>query len=194
VQITATLTRFHKIEERFKLKRTELKVKLQQLTRPTSITLTKGMVEPTLNNGETSEEAIELLEEIEQMSAVVCNIRTAIAVKNVELGISAMLSEYNEQVQLKQIATQVRATNLKGYTDTEDCFSVLGSLATQEEAQQINVDINGLHKSYVNKVEEIIEGYEARINELSDLISDRNKEKLTLEIPEKFKILIGSTK
>lgn len=193
MEITATLTRFHKIEERCKIKRSELESKTRKLVQGKEVTLTKGMKNVPVDNKSDSEEAISLLKEIEELSLVIYTIRAALGQKNTELGIGKMLAELEQQRYLKRVANNIRLYGSRSGAeiDSDDLVEVLAGLSTSEDAVQVTIPVKGLHSGYEQDVNTIIDEYDTIINRLTDEISDLNKEKITLGIPDKFKGLVG---
>src|SRR4051812_38158636 len=135
MEITATLTRFHKIEERCKIKRSELESKTRKLVQGKDVTLTRGMKLIPVNNKIDSEEALMLLKEIEELSFVIYNIRAALGQKNTELGIGKMLAELEQQRYLKRVANNIRLYGTKngGEVNSEVLGEVLAGLEDSAE-------------------------------------------------------------
>ncbi len=200
MEVTATLTRFHKIEERFKAKRTEIERQIREKLSDKMILLTKGMEEPSIDNLAESEEAMGLLDDIKFLSKSISKIRAAIGVKNSIIGISELLAELDQLRYFRTLVAKTRNSK-KEYpyatkeevtpVNSDDLKKVLAGLAVQVDPEPLKVRVKGLHTSFDADLEDMLKELDTRINEITDTISDLNKEKITLSIPDEYGYLVG---
>lgn len=201
MQITATLTRLHKIEERLKAKRYELQGQTTRLLSNRQVVLTRGLTVTPVDNKANTEKAIDLFNQIHKISGVIHSIRAVLGKKNAELGIYQILAELDQQKYVRAIVAQHKSGAMNylsrketiGY-DSEEIQNIINRMnqePTGETSEPLTMTVKGVHTSYEEDLNKIVEQYDVRINALTDSVSDLNKEKITLEIPDEYAGVAG---
>jgi hypothetical protein len=191
MEITTSLNRLHKFVERLSAKNNELKQEVIVLSQPVHVQLARGMTKVPLNQEERSKQAVDTMNKIFEISRTICGIKVKIMEANTKLGISALLVEQQQQAFGKTLTTQMKSyADRVNLTDKAVAQQMLNGMMTGE-VDPMAVAMSGLDDTLVEKLDGILQEYTTRINEISDQVSDLNKEKVTVLVPDSLLPIVG---
>ena len=189
MQYTLTLTRWHKVAERINaaLRERESDVKAAFTSTAISPWNKEGVEEKAADIARRGADDLAL---IEVGARAVAHIRTALAIRNAELGVSAKLAEAesaNRAAALYkaiiegQKADMVRPESVRalpvGLAGEADTFGFVRRTAAVITLQIANVAL-------VGSLREKLAREQARATRLLDEIADLNREKLEIDVPQ----------
>ena len=189
MQYTLTLTRWHKVAERINaaLRERETDVKAAFTATAISPWNKEGVEEKA---AEIARRGADDLALIEVGARAVAHIRTALAIRNAELGVSAKLAEAesaNRAAALYkaiiegQKADMVRPESVRalpaGIANEADTFSFGRRTAAVITLQIANA-------AFVGSLREKLAREQARATKLLDEVADLNREKLEIDVPQ----------
>jgi hypothetical protein len=190
MQKSISLNRLHKFVERLTARNNQLRNDILQLTQPVTFQVTTGTVKLPIDQAARTKEAVDKLQEIFLISSTIYHIKASIMEANAKFRISALLAEQQQQNYGKGIAVQMKNMN-DGYLclSTSDVLQLSDGLSA--DSNPVSVAVAGIDESLSGKLDGIIEEYTTRINEISDKVSDLNKNEVTVEIPKSLLRVVG---
>jgi hypothetical protein len=189
MQYTLTLTRWHKVAERINAALRERETDVKAAFTATAISpWNKEGVEQKA--AEIARRGADDLALIEVGARAVAHIRTALAIRNAELGVSAKLAEaesanraaalYKAIIEGQQ-ADMVRPESVRalpaGIANEADAFSFGRRTAAVITLQIANA-------AFVESLRERLAREQARGTKLLDEVADLNREKLEIDVPQ----------
>lgn len=204
MKITVTLNRAHKIVERLKAKRNELKSELIFAARPKTISVVKG----TNVDSIVGLDSASIIRSNIGLIAIICgtisNIKTQVGKENARLNIGELLANIEGQTFIKSaIAEVIKA--YKGIDSEEKTRRYYGEPAKSDAAPISRDTLTSIFSS-IEKAEETPEPYTVKISRFSpqvlafleeehtvqsnscfadlDAVSDLNAKKISIEIPD----------
>ena len=189
MQYTLTLTRWHKVAERINaaLRERETDVKAAFTATAISPWNKEGVEEKAADIARRGADDLAL---IEVGARAVAHIRTALAIRNAELGVSAKLAEAESAKRAAalykaiiegQKADMVRPESVRalpaGIANEADTFS-FGRRAAAVITLQIAT------AAFVESLREKLAREQARATKLLDEVADLNREKLEIDVPQ----------
>ncbi|MBI2316961.1 MAG: hypothetical protein HYY28_12710 [Betaproteobacteria bacterium] len=196
MKYTLTLSRWHKVAERINaaLKEREAKVKTAYTATAISPWNKEGVEEKAV---EIARRAAESLGLVEAGAVTVAAIRSALAVKNAQLGIAGRLAEAeaaNRRVALYkavldgQKPDMVRPENVRALP-----AELIGEAESWGFARRaaLAVTLQTADTALLESLRERLEREQGRATRLLDEIADLNRERIEIEVPQEVVAIAG---
>jgi len=206
MKVELTLNRCHKVVERLKSKRNDLRESVARLVEPVSITLMKGMNKTTLQQYRTAARLETELNLVTSLSGTIADIKFRVSDMNTKLGINELLADLEAHTFMQQTLAnavspkkekQSRYDYSRGSKVTEaaplgidDALSILVEL----DDSTAEVKLSRVDPLVVTRLESNLEKHKASSFSLQDKLSDLNKNRITLEIPDEILEYAGLSK
>lgn len=192
MQIKTSINRLHKFVGRLTEYNAELRNQINTLCQPVAIQVTCGLkklpIDPTAN----SKKVIDLLGNVYQVSSTICEIKGKIQKANAQYGISELLIEQQQQSFSRTLVMHMRnLTDRNTYLDVDSIEAMRDGMTMENDP--LHLHLRGIDNVLVGKLEGIAQEYTTRINEISDRVSDLNRNEVTVEIPDALLPIVGIT-
>lgn len=189
---TLSLSRWHKVAERLSRIYTETINSVSQTYNDTQISGYLGESQVARLKADAALEAMRLQRAF-QLQDVLIHIRQAVGEANSKTGVANALAEYDalmrrckvlERILLAQDSCMVgwdELANLPAHIVSEDRY----------DRSRATIRVRMLDQSAEDSLREMAEVLRARIYELTDRISDLNRERMALELPAEIAEAVG---
>jgi beta-galactosidase GanA len=200
-KFTVTLSRAHKIVDRLKEKRNEVRKETEGLLAPKVVTLATGMKQDAVKDLTADAKIISNLDLMHQLSDNIGSIKSVIATANTKLGISTLLAA-NEGYTYLTAFLQPMVANLQGTSEAKkdiyaryskddsgtaipvtELMGIVESLNKDPESKKIDVKVSRVTPSFAEKLQQIQEEYKNHSFGAMDTVNDKNKEKVEITLP-----------
>lgn len=142
--------------------------------------------------------ALEDVALIREAFGAVGRIREALAVRNAEVGVSALLAQIEAKRSELRLVTEVSSLDLLTRLDLDDVALTLAKQPVEAERSPLlrgraspGVPVSVVDPSKVDELRAVRESLSAEIAALTDEVNDRNRHTLALDVPRSLATVAG---